>query len=312
MVGDARAGDPVVVVPSQAMRASLPALPPAVRVEVWDGAGAGSAPVDAQFLATRAVLTSDQLDGLAQLEVLQLLTAGYDRWAGRVPQGVQVCNARGVHGRSTAELAVAGMLAILRQLPRAVQRQTDHVWRLEETDCLDGKRVTIVGAGDVARYVAAAIAVFGAKPVLVGRTARDGVCAMEELPALLGESDIVVLALPATPQTTGMVDAEFLARMPDGAMLVNVARGGLVRTEALVDELSRRRIWAFLDVVAPEPLPPESPLWDAPQLLMTSHIGGGAARWEQRAARLIGEQVLAWLVGDALVNRIDDPSLRRP
>ena len=111
--------------------------------------------------------------------------------------------------------------------------------------------------------------------------------ALDELPQLLPEHDVVVIALPQTPQTAGLVDADFLAALPDGAMLVNIARGGIVDTDALLAELTSRRLHAFLDVTDPEPLPADHPLWDAPNLLLTPHVGGGTAGWDRRAYRLV-------------------------
>ncbi|WP_322755930.1 NAD(P)-dependent oxidoreductase [Frankia sp. Cas3] len=123
--------------------------------------------------------------------------------------------------------------------------------------------------------VATAARIFDADVMVVARRARLGVHELSELPALLPDADVVVLALPNTPETTGLVDAAFLAGLPDGASVVNVARGALVVTEALLAELNRRRLFAFLDVFEVEPIPAGDPLWSAPNLVITPHIGGG-------------------------------------
>jgi phosphoglycerate dehydrogenase-like enzyme len=129
---------------------------------------------------------------------------------------------------------------------------------------------------------------------------------MSEVGDLLSSHDIVVIALPHTPQTHRLVDAEFLAAMPDGAVLVNVARGAIVDTDALVAELEAGRLRAFLDVTDPEPLPPDHPLWDAPNILITPHVGGGTQGWERRAYRLVREQILRFHHGEALANVVSE------
>ena len=211
--------------------------------------------------------------------MVQLLSAGVEPWLPVVPDGVALCNARGVHGSSTAELAVAGMLALLRDLPTYLAAQQDHRWDRLESTGLDGARVLVLGAGDIGGRIAAIAEILDAETTLVARTARDGVHAVDELPTLLPEHQVVVVALPLTPQTEYIVDADFLAAMPDGAVLVNIARGNHVRTDALLAELHAGRLKAFLDVTETEPLPADDPLWDAPNLILTPHVGGGTRGW---------------------------------
>jgi phosphoglycerate dehydrogenase-like enzyme len=127
---------------------------------------------------------------------------------------------------------------------------------------------------------------------------------MSEVPELLPEHDVVVVAVPHTPQTHGQVDAQFLAAMPDGALLVNIARGGIVDTDALLAELRAGRLRAFLDVTDPEPLPADHPLWDAPNVMITPHVGGGTRGWQRRAYRLVREQILRWVAGEELTNQV--------
>ena len=245
------------------------------------------------------------LAGLPRLRVVQLLSAGVEPWLPVVPSGVLLCNGRGIHGASTAELAVAGLLAILRDLPGFEASRRAHEWRPVRTVGVTGRRVLVLGAGDIGRRVAAAVAAFDAEVTMVARSARAGVHALDEVPKLLPRHDVVVLALPDTPQTRGLVDAAFLAALPDGAVLVNVARGAIVDTGALLAELERRRLYAFLDVTDPEPLPADHPLWDAPNLLLTPHVGGGTRGWEARAYELVRAQLARYLAGEELVNRVE-------
>jgi phosphoglycerate dehydrogenase-like enzyme len=194
------------------------------------------------------------------------------------------------------------MLAVLRELPHLVAEQTAHRWAPVHTDGLDGKRVLVLGAGDIGRRVAAAVAPLDATATLIARTARGEVGALADVPRLLPAHDVVVVALPHTPLTHRLVDAAFLAAMPDGALLVNVARGPVVDTGALLAELTTRRLRAFLDVTDPEPLPAGHPLWNAPNLLLTPHVGGGTAGWQRRAYALVRAQLARYLAGEELAN----------
>ena len=278
-----------------------------IELVVWDGTGPRPAAADRiEFFVARygaAPLPPGALDGLPALRVVQLLSAGIEPWPDVVPPGVLLCSGRGVHGASTAELAVAGMLAALRELPHFERAQRAHEWDHERvSEGLTGHRVLVLGAGDIGQRVAAAVRAFDAEPTLVARTARDGVRALDDLPALLPAHDAVVVAVPHTPQTHRLVDAAFLAALPDGALLVNVARGAIVDTDALLAELTAGRLRAFLDVTDPEPLPADHPLWDAPNLLLTPHVGGGTRGWDRRAYELVHDQLLRFHGGEPLRN----------
>jgi phosphoglycerate dehydrogenase-like enzyme len=207
---------------------------------------------------------------------------------------------------STAELALAGLLALLRQLPTFVAAQQRAQWQPVPGESLAGKRVLVLGAGDIGTHVAAAVRVFGATATLVARQPRAGVSSFTDLPALLPAQDVVVVAVPNTPQTRGLVNAAFLAALPDGAVLVNVARGPIVVTDALLAELTAGRLRAVLDVTDPEPLPADHPLWRAPNLLLTPHVGGGVPGWLSRAAALVDAQLRRYLAGEPLVNVVRD------
>jgi phosphoglycerate dehydrogenase-like enzyme len=279
---------------------------PGVEVVVWGDDGPPPAGFDGvQLLVPPYVLsamTPELLAGLPELRVIQLLSAGVEPWLDRVPDGVVLCNGRGIHGASTAELAVAGLLSVLRELPRYHAEQDAHRWAPGRTDGLAAKRVLVLGAGDIGRRVAAAVEVFDATATLVARRPRDGVAPMSALGELLPVHDVLVVALPHTPETHGLVDARFLAALPDGAVVVNVARGQLLDTDALLAELVAGRLRAFLDVTDPEPLPPDHPLWAAPNVLITPHVGGGTRGWEHRAYHLVREQVIRFRDGEPLEN----------
>jgi phosphoglycerate dehydrogenase-like enzyme len=280
-----------------------------VRFLFWDGTGAPPAEAERiEFFVGRYDAPPPPAEAFAAmpaLEVVQLASAGVERWLPLIPDGVLLCNGRGVHGGSTAELAVAGMLAVLRELPRFHAAQAEHRWDNDAiTAGLTGRRVLVLGAGDIGRRIAAACRAFDAETTLVARTARDGVRTLADLPELLPKQHVVVVAVPHTTDTHRLVDAKFLAAMPDGALLVNIARGGIVDTEALLAELTAGRLYAFLDVTDPEPLPPDHPLWDAPNLLLTPHVGGGTRGWRRRAYRLVRDQLERWRDGTELQNQV--------
>jgi len=250
------------------------------------------------------VFSHDAIAAMPRLRLIQLLSAGVTPWLDRVPPGVTLCNGRGVHGGSTAELAVAGLLSVLRGLPEFARNQAAGRWQERYTDDLDGAEVLLLGAGDINRRVAAALAPFGARCTFLARNARDGVRSVDDLPALLPRARVVILALPLTDQTRGLVDTEFLAALPDGAIVVNVARGAIVDTDALLAETQSGRLSAFLDVTDPEPLPVDHPLWGVPGVQITPHVGGGTHGWHDRGMRLIRDQLARLRTGEPLLNVI--------
>jgi phosphoglycerate dehydrogenase-like enzyme len=242
------------------------------------------------------------LGGLPRLRVLQLLSAGVEPWPRLVPPGVTLCSGRSIHGASTAELAVAGLLALVRELPRYLAQQRLGSWAPHRPRSVAGRRVLVLGAGDIGQRVAAALGALDAEVLLVARRPRAGVLTLPQVPELLPTVDAVVVALPHTDETAGLVDSAFLASLPDGAAVVNVARGAIVDTAALTAEVSAGRLLAALDVTDPEPLPTDHPLWGLPGALLTPHVGGGATGWEVRAQRLLTEQLSRLRAGGELLN----------
>ena len=296
----------VVCVPDENAITLLGAVPDGVTVLAWDGSGDPPDGIEeTEFWVPQVEEAGDlpkMFAAMPRLKVMQLTSAGIEDVVGRIPQGVTLCDARGVHGPSVAELVLLLILASRRQLPHFLGAQRAGEWDLVEGDDLRGKKVLIVGAGDLGEQTAKRLRSFDAEPVLVAHSARDGVHATDELPELLPDADVVVLTLPLTPQTEGMVDAEFLARMPDGALLVNVARGKIVDTDALLAELTSGRLLAGLDVVEPEPLPAGHPLWRAPGVIITPHAAGHIKQAGPRAFALVNAQVRRYVSGEKLVN----------
>lgn len=263
-------------------------------VVVWDGSGAAPDPAP-QLVVPDYVATPDLADLPAATRVVQLLTIGFDGVVEQLPEGVLLCNAAGVHETSTAELAVGLTILALRGLDADVRSMASGEWKPSRRTSLADRKVLVVGWGGVGRAVADRLAAFECEVTAVGTRARvqDGVTvhANSELPQLLPEHDVVVLACPLTESSRGLAGPEFLAAMPDGALLVNVARGPVVDTAALVAELRAERLRAALDVTDPEPLPADHELWSLPGVMITPHVGGNSTAFRPRMVRLLREQI---------------------
>ncbi|KOV61709.1 2-hydroxyacid dehydrogenase [Streptomyces sp. MMG1121] len=252
------------------------------------------------------------LPGMAAVQVVQTLSAGTDQLdpgLRHLPAGVRLCNARGVHEASTAELALTLVLASLRGVPDFVRAQDRGQWRGGFRPALADKTVLIVGYGSIGAAIEDRLAPFElARVARVARsertTARGPVHPLTSLPSLLPHADVVILSTPLTAQTKGLASADFLAGMKDGALLVNVARGPVVDTDALLAELKTGRITAALDVTDPEPLPPGHPLWQAPGVLISPHVGGPTSAFLPRAKRLLVDQLTRFVNREPLRNVI--------
>lgn len=238
------------------------------------------------------------------LRAVQMLTAGVDAIRPNLPDGVTLCNARGAHDASTAEWVLGAVIACQRNFPEFVLAQRDRRWAWEFTDSLADRTVLIVGYGSIGAAIERRLRGFEVRVVRVARSARDGVHPVSELPDLLPTADIVVMIVPSTAETTGMVDEAFLARMKDGALLVNAARGTVTDTDALLAELRAGRLRAALDVTEPEPLPSDHPLWEAPGVFITPHVGGSTPASAIRAAALVRDQLERYVKGEPLHNII--------
>jgi phosphoglycerate dehydrogenase-like enzyme len=237
---------------------------------------------------------------MRSVKVIQTLTAGFDNVQPFVPADVTLCNAAGVHDDATSELAVLLTLSALRDMPRSFKAQQDHHWETYFARSLADKTVLLIGYGNVGKAAEKRLLGFGCKVIPVARTARDHVHAISELPNLIHTADVVMLIVPNNPGTMNLVDAKFLASMKDDSVLVNVARGVVVDTDALVAELRTGRISAALDVTEPEPLPADHPLWSLPNVIITSHNGGEGDVFWNRARTRIHSQFDLWLAGKPL------------
>ncbi len=196
------------------------------------------------------------------------------------------------------------IIASIRNFPRFAAGQQAGHWDPAVSDLIAGKRVLIVGYGSIGEAVERRLAGWEVAIDRVARHARDGVHPIGELPRLLPDADVVVILVPVTEETRQLVNAEFLKTMKDGALLVNAARGVIVDTDALLAELASGRLHAALDVTDPEPLPDGHPLWSAPGLLLTPHVGGAVRGSRERAYRVVADQLARLASGQPLLNVI--------
>ena len=251
--------------------------------------------------ARRALEYAGHIDGL---RVIQAFSAGVDNIIEHVPPGVTLCDAAGVHDIPVAEWVVLAILASQRRFAEHLETQLAGRWGHERRTGidLDGATVVLLGAGSIGAAVEARLVPFGSRIVRVARRARPDAHVMADLPAILPTVDIVVILLPLTPETRGVVDATFLAAMPAGALLVNASRGAVVDTPALTAEVVSGRLRAALDVTDPEPLPEGHPLWAAPGVIVTPHVASDVRLMDERAWRLALEQVGRYARGEPLIN----------
>ncbi len=285
-------------------------LPPGIEADVWTG---GEDLPDSADQVEYVVLPFGvkpeiirKIATLPSLKTIQILSAGADHILPHVPGNITLCNARGAHTASTAEWAVGAMVASIRNFPRFAVAQRDGRWDYTQSEPVGGKHVLIVGYGDIGAAVERRLAGWDVTIERVARHARDGVHAVGELPGLLPNADVVVILVPVTEETRQLVNKDFLRAMKDGALLVNAARGVIVDTDALLEELDGGRIRAALDVTDPEPLPAGHPLWQAPGLLLTPHVGGAIYESRERAYQVVSEQLARLAAGEPLLNVIGE------
>jgi phosphoglycerate dehydrogenase-like enzyme len=297
---------PSVTVPDDRWSGLWPEGEGPAEVTVWDVRSAPAGEPSFVVLPYMSPPDVDRLRALRSVRVWQTLSAGYENVLPHLPDGVTLCNARGVHDASTAELAVGLAIAGLRGIGDYARSQVDGGWLSGTRRSLADRSVLLLGAGSVGEAVARRLDPFEVSLTRVASRARDDerghVRGVDELPGLLPRHDVVIVVVPLTERTRGLVDAAFLAALPDGALIVNVARGPVVDTPALVAELTSGRLAAALDVTDPEPLPPGHPLRTTPNTLISPHVGGDTTAFPRRARALLREQLTRFAEGRPLTN----------
>ncbi|KQZ11192.1 hydroxyacid dehydrogenase [Agromyces sp. Root1464] len=299
--------DLLVTVPGQALLTALGTPPAGAEVRVWDLTG--EAPADRIDLVVPPYMGASArlgaLEGVAT-QLVQSQSIGYDDVPGALPPGHVYANAASVHETSTAELTLALILASQRGIPDFVRAAGEGRWAAARYESLADRRVLLIGYGGVGRAIEARLAPFEVHLTRVASRARSDeqgfIRGIDELPTLLPESDIVIVGVPLSDSTTGLVDADFLAALPDGALVVNIARGKVADTDAIIAEAGSGRLRFALDVTDPEPLPAGHPLFALPNVLVSPHVGGASTAMMPRMARLLREQIERMLRGDAPLN----------
>ena len=296
-------------IPDQEGREALGELPDGVSCRAFARRGPPPAEiVDAEFLvpshATAGLL--ELLPQMRQLRVIQTLSAGVDWLLAAVPSRVTLCDARGARDDAVAEWVLAGILALVKHLPELRDSQREQRWRAIEPTDLAGRTALILGYGSIGRAVEQRLKPFAVDVVRVARSARAGVHAVADLRELLPGAEVLIVLVPFTAQTDGLLDAELLSLLPAGALVVNAARGRVLDQDALLSMLAAGRVRAALDVTTPEPLPRGNPLWHARGALITPHLAGDSSGASRKAFALAGEQVRRYARGEPLANVVQD------
>ncbi len=276
-------------------------LPDDVELVDWDAPGEG---------VVFAVPEGDveRLAELPDLEVVQVLSAGYEWIAGHVPDGVTLCNAGDTRSPAVAQWVVAVILADLIGFARAQEQHAARSWEHWRPRELAGKRVLIVGHGSIGRAVERRLAPFGVRIGRVARRARPGVEPVERLPEAVEDADVVVVLAPLSDTTRGLVGEAVIGGMKAGALLVNAGRGPVVDTDALVAAVRAGRIRAALDVTDPEPLPEDHVLWTLDGVFITPHNSGDSPEAEAAAQALARAQILRHRAGLPLRHVVSGPA----
>ncbi len=289
----------VVSLPEQQLVDHLAGRVPGFRYVLWDMAGdpVGARP-DEVDVAVAPYATSawrHALPSATGLKLVQLQTTGFDGVPEAVGPDLALTTAGWVHAAGTAELALGLMIAAQREIPRAVLQQREGVYARFESRSLADSRVLVLGVGEIGSAVVDRLRPFEVEITRVASRARTDehgpVHGVDELPGLLARTDVLVVTLPSSPATDGLVGARLLSRLPDDALVVNVGRGRVVDTPALTAEVVSGRLRCALDVVEPEPLPADHPLMRAPGSLLTPHTGGSNASFRPRVRRLLEAQL---------------------
>jgi phosphoglycerate dehydrogenase-like enzyme len=253
-----------------------------------------------QYMGGKAALEHSRK--MTSLQYLQVPNAGYDDAIEYLTPGVTLCNARGVHDASTAELAMGLAITARRGFSDFAAAQQSGSWAHKRFPSFNDSNIAIIGAGSISTMLQSYLTPYDLKVETFSRSGGNGSLKITDLDSKLPGYDIVFLVLPLNDESRQMFDARRLALMKDGAVIVNVARGGIIDTSALIAELNSGRLYAGLDVTDPEPLPTGHPLWSARNCIIAPHVGGDSTAFESRGKRLVEEQIARLARGEELIN----------
>jgi phosphoglycerate dehydrogenase-like enzyme len=254
------------------------------------------------------IRTIEIIPQMKNLKVVHYNQAGYEDILPHIPEGVTLCNGSGLHDVSTSELAIGLTIAARRGFAEFMDNQKKGVWHRTRKPALADAHVGIVGYGHIGKRIASLLEMFETTVTAFTRSGSDGSVKISEFDEYLPKLDVIILILPLTAESKHFMSAARLKKMKDGATLVNVARGPIVDTDALVAELHTGRITAGLDVTDPEPLPAGHPLWSAPNVIISPHVGGDSGAFEPRARKMVQEQLSRIAKNEPLANHIKGPN----
>ena len=242
---------------------------------------------------------------MGKLKTLQLLMAGYEDALEFAKPGIQLCNAKGVHDASTAELAVGLAIAVRRGFQDFLRAQDREEWIHKRYSSLNDSNIAIIGFGSIGQTLAKYLEVYEVSITGYSRSGGNGAKKIPEFDSDISNFDVIFLILPLNTESHHYFNTTRLSKMKDGALLINVARGPVIDTDALVKELYSKRIFAGLDVTDPEPLPKGHPLWSAPNCIIAPHVGGDSTAFESRGKKLVEQQLSYVANGQPLMNRVN-------
>ena len=248
--------------------------------------------------------TIEIIPKMKNLKVVHYNQAGYEDILPHIPQGVSLSNGTGIHDVSTSELAVGLTIASRRGFAEFMDNQKQGIWKRTTKPALADSHVGIIGYGHIGKRIGSLLEMFETKVTAFTRSGSDGSIKIAEFDAYLPKLDVIILILPLTAESKNFMNAERIKKMKDGATLVNVARGAIVDTDALVAELHTGRITAGLDVTDPEPLPAGHPLWSAPNVIISPHVGGDSGAFQPRARTMVQQQLQLLSENKPLLNQI--------
>ena len=251
---------------------------------------------------TEGLLPSQKM---GKLKTLQLLMAGYEDALEFAKPGIQLCNAKGVHDASTAELAVGLAIAVRRGFQDFLRAQDREEWIHKRYSSLNDSNIAIIGFGSIGQTLAKYLEVYEVSITGYSRSGGNGAKKIPEFDSDISNFDVIFLILPLNTESHHYFNTTRLSKMKDGALLINVARGPVIDTDALVKELYSKRIFAGLDVTDPEPLPKGHPLWSAPNCIIAPHVGGDSTAFESRGKKLVEQQLSNVANGQPLMNRVN-------
>ena len=247
----------------------------------------------------------EPINRMINLKIIQVPNAGYEDVRPFMREGITLCNARGVHNASTAELAVGLAIAIRRGIPNFIRAQDHGLWSHERMGSLNDCKIGIVGAGSIGQTLVSYLSPYEVEITTFSRSGSNGSLTIDKLDDHLPSLDLLFLILPLNTESRHLINARRLALMKYGATLINMARGGVVDTDALVTALNSGRLSAALDVTDPEPLPQNHPLWRAKNIIITPHVGGDSQAFEKRGKQFVESQLQAIASGRGPINIID-------